>query len=250
MFQARTNRIASLCATADNFFHFGWLRDQLFQFVETVAAADQNNFIYAIRVLERRDCVRNHRFAAHEREQFVEAHSLAAAGGNDDCAQHHYESCFCTSAFKVLPSARRAPFPCNAFMTAPICAFELAPTSVIVSRTIFESSSALICCGKYDCKIDNSSFSFAASSGRPPFSKLSIESCRCFTCLRITWVASASASCPCAPDFSIAAFIIAAFSMRNTPSFVALFSRIAVFRSSSTRWARLTPERSEEHTPE
>src|ERR1051326_6975881 len=92
MLQARTNRIASLCATADNLFHFGWLRDQLFQFVETVATADQNNFIYAIRVLERRDCVRNHRFAAHEREQFVEAHSLAAAGGNDDGAQHGRKS--------------------------------------------------------------------------------------------------------------------------------------------------------------
>src|SRR5437763_1854950 len=49
-------------------------------------------------------------------------------------------------------------------MTAPICALELAPTSAIVSRTTFEISSALIPCGKYDCKIDNSSFSFAASN--------------------------------------------------------------------------------------
>src|SRR5256886_5278547 len=49
----------------------------------------------------------------------------------------------CTSALSVLPSARPATFTCNAFITAPICAFELAPTSAIVSRTTFEISSAL-----------------------------------------------------------------------------------------------------------
>ena len=41
---------------------------------------------------------------------------------------------------------------------------------------------------------------------------------------------------------TIAAFIIAALSMRKTPSLTAFFSRIAVFRSASIRWERLTPE--------
>src|SRR5436190_11556050 len=36
--------------------------------------------------------------------------------------------------------------------------------------------------------------------------------------------------------------MIAALSIRKTASFIAFFSRIAVFRSSSTRWARLTKE--------
>ena len=36
----------------------------------------------------------------------------------------------------------------DAFITAPICAFELAPPSAIVCRTTFASSSAPICCGK------------------------------------------------------------------------------------------------------
>src|SRR5205823_4483332 len=66
-------------------------------------------------------------------------------------------SCFCTSALSVLPSVRPATFACNAFITAPICAFDVAPTSEMVSRTTFASSSALIACGKYAFKIDNSS---------------------------------------------------------------------------------------------
>ena len=95
-------------------------------------------------------------------------------------------NCFCTSALSVLPSVRPATFACNAFITAPICAFDVAPTSAIVSRTTLANSSPVIACGKYAFKIDNSSFSLLASSARPPFSKLSIESWRCLTCLRMT----------------------------------------------------------------
>src|SRR5206468_7857778 len=104
--------------------------------------------------------VRNHWFAADQREQFVEAHSFARAGGDDDCTQHvepfiarldsttQLLNCFCTSALSVLPSARPATFAWTAFITAPIWAFEVAPTSAIASRTAFERSSALIACGK------------------------------------------------------------------------------------------------------
>src|SRR2546427_685729 len=81
-------------------------------------------------------------------------------------------NCFCTSALSVLPSVRPATFACNAFITAPICAFDVAPTSAIVSRTTLANSSPVIACGKYAFKIDSSSFSLLASSARPPFSQL------------------------------------------------------------------------------
>src|SRR5437764_191347 len=81
-----------------------------------------------------------------------------------------------------------------------------------------------------------SAFSFSASSARPPFSKLSIESCRCFTCLRITAIASASLSSPSAPIFSMVAFLRAALSNRRTLRRAASLARIASFKSSSIRF--------------
>src|SRR5438034_10155747 len=144
-------------------------------------------------------------------------------------------NCFCTSALSVSPFTRPATFTCNAFITAPICAFDVAPTSTMVSRTILATSPALIPCGKYPFRIDNSSFSFSAKSARPPFSKLSMESWRCFACLLITCAASASLSSVSAPDFAIAAYLKADFNMRSTPSFVVSLARIASFRSESTR---------------
>src|SRR5438067_10472035 len=147
----------------------------------------------------------------------------------------HDPNCFCTSALRALPSTRPATFACNAFITAPICAREVAPASAIVSRTTFETSSALIGCGKYPFKIESSSFSFSTSSARPPFSKLSIESWRCFTCLRMTCAASASLNSASAPDFAIAAYFNADLSIRKTPSFVVSLARIASLRSESTR---------------
>src|SRR5437773_1419648 len=81
----------------------------------------------------------------------------------------------------------------------------------------------------------SSCFSLSANSARPPFSKLSMESWRCFACLRMTWTASASLSSASAPDFAIAAYLNADFNMRNTPSLVASLARIASFRSESTR---------------
>src|ERR1700704_3450537 len=124
-------------------------------------------------------------------------------------------------------------------MTTPICALEVAPSSAIVPRTIWASSAALIACGRYSFKIDNSLFFFSTSSARPPFSKLSIESCRCFTCLRITCTASASSSSASAPDFSMAAYLSADLSIRRTPTLVASCARIPSFRSESTRSGRV-----------
>ena len=105
----------------------------------------------------------------------------------------------------------------------------------MVSRTTFASSSALIGCGKYAFKIDNSSLSFSASSARPPFSKLSMESWRCLTCLRMTCAASASFSSASVPDFAMAAYFKADLSMRRTPSFVVSLARMASFKSESKR---------------
>ena len=45
-----------------------------------------HELVDAIGALECSDRVRDHRFSAHQREQFVEAHSFAAPGGNDDRA--------------------------------------------------------------------------------------------------------------------------------------------------------------------
>ena len=95
------------------------------------------------------------------------------------------------------------------------------------------SSSAESACGRYVFRRSISVFSLSASSARPPFSKLSTESCRCLTCLRITAVASASSSTPAWPPFSIAAFLIADLSRRRTESLSAARAFIASLRSWS-----------------
>src|SRR5205807_942806 len=47
---------------------------------------------------------------------------------------NHGLSCFCTSWLSVLPSARPPTLACDAFMTAPICAFDVAPISACAGR--------------------------------------------------------------------------------------------------------------------
>src|SRR5687767_814295 len=81
-----------------------------------------------------------------------------------------------------------------------------------------------------------SAFSRSARSGRLPFSKLSIESCRFLSSLRTTASALASSRTKSIPPFSIATFLRALLSMRITPSRSACFAFIASFRSWSI-WA-------------
>src|SRR5262249_13542373 len=227
-----------------------------FDFIVSILASNDNDSIDRAGVLKCANRVRDDWFAGKYRKQFIKAHAPAVTGRDEDGSEHDqkkkrptpdlefriscsalsvrrflHPSCFCTSALSVLPSKRPPTFACNAFITGPSCAFDVAPTSAIVSRTTFATSSALIVCGKYAFRIDNSLFSFSTSSARPPFSKLSIESWRCFTCLRMTCAASASFRRPSAPDFAITAYFNADFNMRSTPSFVVSLARIASFSS-------------------
>ena len=59
-----------------------------------------------------------------------------------------HPNCRCTSWLSVLPSARPATFGPSAFITALICARDVAPTSAIVSLTSRAISSTLIAAGK------------------------------------------------------------------------------------------------------
>ena len=84
MFQSSADRIVAFRATLNDLFHLCRLTDELSQFAKTIGAADQNNFVDAIGELECSDGVRDNRFSADQREHFVETHSLAASGGDDD----------------------------------------------------------------------------------------------------------------------------------------------------------------------
>ena len=93
------------------------------------------------------DGMEENRFPVERSEQLVESHSQAAARRHDDRCQHDKKSGFfhvnwrCTSWLKLFPSARPASFVCSTFITAPICAREVAPASAIASRTAAASSS-------------------------------------------------------------------------------------------------------------
>src|SRR5205085_12617174 len=88
MFESGADRIAAFDSASNDVFHLGRFADDLSQLIEAISAAHQNNFVHAIGALERGDGVRDDWFAAHEREQFVETHSLAASGGVDDRGKH------------------------------------------------------------------------------------------------------------------------------------------------------------------
>src|SRR6202011_477759 len=83
MIKSGTHGIAPFCSARGDFFHLCRLANNLSKFAQTISAADQNNFVDAISVLERSDRVGDHRLSAYQREQFVEAHSFAAPGGDD-----------------------------------------------------------------------------------------------------------------------------------------------------------------------
>jgi seryl-tRNA synthetase len=61
---------------------------------------------------------------------------------------HSQLNCRDTSWLSVLPSTRPATFAWTAFITAPICALDVAPTSAIASRTVCSTSPGLIARGK------------------------------------------------------------------------------------------------------
>jgi hypothetical protein len=69
--------------------------NEFLQLGQTIAAANQNDLIDAFRPLERIQRVRNDRLIPEQREQFVEAHALTAARGNDDGGEHE-----CAKALK------------------------------------------------------------------------------------------------------------------------------------------------------
>ena len=62
--------------------------DKVLQFSQTIVAAHQNDLIDASCPVEGLKRVRNDRLIPQKREQFVEAHALAAARGDYDGAQH------------------------------------------------------------------------------------------------------------------------------------------------------------------
>ena len=70
-----------------HFFEFG-APDEFLQLCEAILAANQNDFVNAICTLESLKRVNYNRFISQQREQFIETHSLAAAGGDNDGAQH------------------------------------------------------------------------------------------------------------------------------------------------------------------
>src|ERR1700751_3072051 len=144
----------------------------------SVFTSNDNDLGDRIGLLERVDRVRNDRPTRDYREQFVKAHAPAPSRRDDNSREHllnvkkvkrvstlkrrkgkpiaiqrfnlvtRHDSCRDTSWLSVLPSARPATFACNAFITPPICALDVAPVSAIVSRTTLASSSEFIACGR------------------------------------------------------------------------------------------------------
>ncbi len=69
--------------------------------------------------------------------------SYPLAGGWEDGVLRDYFRSFCTRELRVLPSARPAALAWAAFITAPICALVVAPTSAMASFTICSISASL-----------------------------------------------------------------------------------------------------------
>ena len=82
--QAGAHGVLTLCAARHDFFYFRLRLKEFAQFRQSIVAPDQNNFRDAFRALKSVDGVGNDRFPGERREKFVEPHSLAAAGRNDD----------------------------------------------------------------------------------------------------------------------------------------------------------------------
>ena len=78
-----------------------------------------------------------------------------------------YGSSRWTSWLRVLPSAWPAALACAAFMTEPICALLVAPTSAMASLTRASSFSGVSCAGRNVLRNSSSFFSLSARSVRP-----------------------------------------------------------------------------------
>jgi hypothetical protein len=53
---------------------------------------DYDDFAYGLRAVERADCVSDHWFPRDYGKQFIEAHALAAAAGDDDGTEHNVKA--------------------------------------------------------------------------------------------------------------------------------------------------------------
>src|SRR5258707_824289 len=64
------------------------LSNEFFEFSHPLDPRNQNDFAHRIAALERIDRVSEHRPVAKQGKKLVESHSLTAARGDDDGAQH------------------------------------------------------------------------------------------------------------------------------------------------------------------
>src|SRR6516162_4506079 len=98
----------------------------LFEFQTPIRANDERHFINEIALFKSLQRMRHDRFSSQEACQFVQAHATAASCRNNNRAIH--ERILCTTWLKALPSALPAALSVASFITAPICAFDVAPT--------------------------------------------------------------------------------------------------------------------------
>ena len=131
-------------------------RDQRLHLRNVVFLRHHDDLVNLRRVAESLDGMPQHRLAGERREEFVEAHAATAAGGDDDGGNHDRERRSGVKSAELggdggterLPSARPATFCVASFITAPICALDVAPASAIAASTSAASSSALIACSR------------------------------------------------------------------------------------------------------
>src|SRR6516162_3354299 len=98
----------------------------LFEFQTPIRANDKRYFIDEFALFKAIQRMRHDRFSSQEACQFVQAHATAASCRNNNRGIH--ERILCTTWLKALPSALPAALSVASFITAPICAFDVAPT--------------------------------------------------------------------------------------------------------------------------
>jgi hypothetical protein len=91
--QASANGILPTFAARDNRPDLSESRagSDFLEFIMPLFARNNDDFAYGLRAFERADCMSNHGFVSNCDEQFIEAHSLAAAAGYDDGTEHNVE---------------------------------------------------------------------------------------------------------------------------------------------------------------
>src|SRR6516225_199814 len=98
----------------------------LFEFQTPIRTNDKRHLIDKIALFKSIQRMRHHRFPFQQACQFVQAHATAASCRNNNRGIH--ERILCTAWLKALPSALPAALSVASFITAPICAFDVAPT--------------------------------------------------------------------------------------------------------------------------